>query len=104
MGRSDGIRMKALPVKQSWANMSGEMRRRFALLIVSSRQPPIEPTGVAVAIVRVIDCRRMTGRDEVAACREILGRVRLDPDRYETGQAISVEGPLWPLPGRPAAR
>ena len=72
MSRSDGIKMKALPVKQPWANMIGSDEKTIALLIVSSRQPPIEPTGVAVAIARVIDCRRMTRRDEVAECREIL--------------------------------
>ena len=71
--------MKALSVKQPWANMiaSGEKtletrtwttRYRGPLLIVSSRQPRIEPAGCALAVSRLIDCRPMTRKDERAAC------------------------------------
>ncbi|HOV64004.1 MAG TPA: ASCH domain-containing protein [Spirochaetia bacterium] len=71
--------MKALSVKQPWANMiaSGEKTietrkwgtdYRGELLIVSSKQPKIEPAGFALAIVKLLDCRPMTKRDEVAAC------------------------------------
>jgi hypothetical protein len=70
--------MKALSVKQPWANMiaNGEKTietRTWAtdyrgdLLIVSSRKPPIEPAGFALALVKVVGCRRMTRADEAAA-------------------------------------
>jgi ASCH domain len=81
------IIMKALSVKQPWANMiaSGkktiEVRRwatdyRGQLLIVSSRNPPIEPAGCAVAIATVIECRKMSKTDEAAAACPI------EPDAY----------------------
>ena len=69
---------KALSLKQPWANMiaSGEKtietRRwptdyRGPLLIVSSKSPNIPPTGCAVALATLRDCRRMTKADESAA-------------------------------------
>lgn len=75
-------KMKALSVKQPWANMiaSGaktiETRTwatayRGELLIVSSKSPRIEPAGYALAIVRLVDCRPMTIRDELAAACQI---------------------------------
>src|SRR2546425_5277710 len=78
MSTSDHILVKALSVKQPWANMiaSGEKTietRTWAtdyrgdLLIVSSRKPPIEPAGYAVAVARVVDCRPMRKQDEAAA-------------------------------------
>ena len=71
--------LKALSVKQPWANMiaSGEKRietrtwktrHRGNLLIVSSKSPRIEPAGYAVARVTLVDCRPMTADDEEAAC------------------------------------
>ena len=71
--------MKALSVKQPWANMiaTGEKTietrtwptdYRGLLLIVSSKEPRIEPAGCAVAIVRLTECRSMTREDERAAC------------------------------------
>lgn len=71
--------MKALSVKQPWANMiaSGEKTietrtwmtpYRGQVLIVSSKQPCIEPAGCAVAVATLTDCRPMTRRDERAAC------------------------------------
>jgi hypothetical protein len=82
MNTGDHIVMKALSVKQPWANMiaTGEKTietRRWAteyrgdLLIVSSRQPRIEPAGYAVAIAQVVDCRPMRKEDERAACCSI---------------------------------
>ena len=70
--------MKALSVKQPWANMiaSGEKTietrkwqtdYRGELLIVSSKTPPIEPAGCAVAVVELIDCRPMSVLDEAFA-------------------------------------
>lgn len=71
--------MKALSVKQPWANLIArgdktvEMRSRPTkyrgpILIVSSRSPRIELAGYALAIVDVVDCRIMTERDESGAC------------------------------------
>ena len=73
--------MKALSVKQPWANMiaSGEKtietRKWFTdyrglLLIVSSRKPSIDPAGCVVAIAKLTDCRLMTREDEEEACCE----------------------------------
>jgi hypothetical protein len=70
--------MKALSVKQPWANMIANGEKaietrtwstdyRGDLLIVSSRKPDIPPAGYALAVVRVVDCRRMTKMDESAA-------------------------------------
>lgn len=74
--------MRALSVKQPWANLiaSGcktiETRTwatpyRGPLLIVSSKRPNIAPAGSAVAIAKLVDCRRMTKADETAACCNI---------------------------------
>lgn len=79
--------MKALSIKQPWATMiaSGdktiETRRwstdyRGELLIVSAKTPKIEPAGYALAIVTLVDCRRMTERDEPEAC------CRWQPDTF----------------------
>lgn len=74
--------MKAISVKQPWANMiaSGEKTietrtwrtdYRGELLIVSSKSPKIEPAGYALAVCRLWDCRKMTLEDQRAACCEI---------------------------------
>jgi len=71
--------MKALSVRQPWANMIAagdktiETRTwatdyRGDLLIVSSRVPAIAPAGYALAVVRLVTCRPMTERDELEAC------------------------------------
>jgi len=71
--------MKALSVKQPWANMiaSGEKTietrkwytdYRGPLLIVSSKAPRIEPAGYAIAVAKLVDCRLMTKKDEEEAC------------------------------------
>lgn len=73
--------MKALSVKQPWANMiaSGEKTietrkwctdYRGPLLIVSSKTPRIEPAGFALAVAKLIDCRPMTRADQDEACCE----------------------------------
>lgn len=70
--------MKALSVKQPWANLiaSGvktiETRVwatdfRGDVLIASSKQPRIAPAGCAAAVVELTDCRPMTLSDEAAA-------------------------------------
>jgi hypothetical protein len=74
--------MKALSLKQPWANLIADGKKtietrtwstkyRGKLLIVSSKFPKIHPAGYAVAIVNVVDCRPMTKADEKAACCEI---------------------------------
>jgi len=74
--------MKALSVKQPWANLIAEGKKtietrswptdyRGELLIVSSRIPPIAPAGCAVAVVDLVDCRLMTADDETAACCKV---------------------------------
>jgi len=71
--------MKAISVKQPWANLIASGRKtietrtwstsfRGSLLIVSSRVPPIAPAGFALAVVELVDCRPMTQSDEAAAC------------------------------------
>ena len=71
--------MKALSVKQPWASMiaSGvktiETRTwyteyRGPLLICSSKQPTGQgPTGKALCVVDLVDCRRMRSGDQAAA-------------------------------------
>ena len=70
--------MKALSVRQPWANRIAcgtktiETRTwatpyRGPLLIVSSKSPRIEPAGYALAVADLVDCRPMTRQDEAAA-------------------------------------
>jgi len=70
--------MKALSVKQPWANMIAWRQKtietrtwsteyRGDLLIVSSRKPDIAPAGCAVALVELVECRPMTKADEFEA-------------------------------------
>lgn len=74
--------MKALSIRQPWANQiaRGEKtieirtwstRYRGDLLIVSSKQGTEPPLGCAVAIATLVDCRPMTEVDEQAACCEM---------------------------------
>lgn len=74
--------MKALSVKQPWANLIASGKKtietrtwvtdyRGELLIVSSKSPNIEPAGCALAIVHLVDCRPMTKADEASACCEL---------------------------------
>ena len=71
--------MKALSVKQPWANLIANGKKtietrtwmtkyRGPLLIISSLKPKIEPAGCAVALVNLVDCRPMTRDDVGAAC------------------------------------
>ena len=74
--------MKALSVKQPWANLiacgrktietrTWATRYRGSLLIVSSKRPNIAPAGSAVAVAKLVDCRTMLKSDETAACCSI---------------------------------
>jgi hypothetical protein len=73
--------MKALSVKQPWASLIATGRKtvelrswstthRGPLLICASRSPAYDdlPTGAALAIVEVVDCRPATLDDAGAAC------------------------------------
>jgi len=71
--------MKAISVKQPWANMIASGRKtietrvwatdyRGRLLIVSSKTPHIPPAGCAVAVAELVECRPMVKEDEPAAC------------------------------------
>jgi hypothetical protein len=71
--------MKALSVKQPWANMIAQGEKtietrtwatdyRGDILIVSARLPDIPPAGCAVAVATLVDCRPMSVLDEPAAC------------------------------------
>lgn len=72
--------MKALSVRQPWATMIAEGSKtietrtwgtdyRGDLLIVSSKRPQIDdlPTGQALCVVELVDCRPMTVADESRA-------------------------------------
>lgn len=78
------MKIKAISVKQPWASLitSGsktiETRKWFTkyrgdILIVSSKSPRINnlPTGQALCIAEIIDCRVMTYSDRVDARCEI---------------------------------
>jgi hypothetical protein len=74
--------MKALSVRQPWANMIASGQKtietrtwptdyRGDLLICSSKRPAIAPAGYALAIAELYDCHSMTKADEAAACCEL---------------------------------
>lgn len=71
--------MKALSVRQPWANLIASGRKtietrpwatryRGRLLIVSSKRGTEPPFGVAVATATLVRCLRMADRDSQAAC------------------------------------
>ncbi|MCK5615423.1 ASCH domain-containing protein [Candidatus Pacearchaeota archaeon] len=72
-------KMRALSVKQPWANLIASGRKtietrkwktdyRGKLLIVSSQKPDIYPAGYALAVVEIFNCRPMLTKDEQEAC------------------------------------
>lgn len=76
--------MKALCIKQPWASMikcgektietrTWKTKYRGDLLIIASKNPAISglPSGEAIAIVKLRDCRPMKKTDENAACCDI---------------------------------
>jgi hypothetical protein len=79
--------MKAISVKQPWANMIAEGEKtietrtwatdyRGNILIVSAKQPNIAPAGYALAIATLEDCRPMSVLDEPAAkSRKVPGAI-----------------------------
>jgi len=108
--------MKAISVKQPWASMiaRGEKtietrtwttKYRGPLLICSSKKPFIQPSGCAIAICELIDCRPMTEADEQAAhCHTYpgawawaLAHIKpIEPFRVKGQLGIfEVEWPQW---------
>jgi len=73
------VRIKAISLKQPWANLVTSGKKtietrtwktsyRGPILIVSSKKPPIEPAGYALAIADLADCKPMVKADEKKAC------------------------------------
>jgi len=74
--------MKAISVKQPWANMIASGKKtietrtwstkyRGDLLIVSSKRPNTPPAGCALCVVELYDCVPMTPDHEHDACLEV---------------------------------
>jgi hypothetical protein len=72
----------ALSLHQPWANLisSGrktietrrwQTRYRGELLLCASKLPNIAPSGCAVCLVELVDCRPMQAEDWSAACIEV---------------------------------
>ena len=80
--------MKAISLKQPWANLVASGRKtietrtwstkyRGKILIVSPKSPAnLGPTGMALAIAEIVDCRPMTEVDEDAACCKIYPKAQ----------------------------
>jgi len=75
------VKIKALSVKQPWAQLIADGRKtietrswqtdyRGPLLICAAKNPLIEPfpSGVAVAVAELTECRPMELKDDRAAC------------------------------------
>lgn len=98
--------MKAISVKQPWASMIAQgvksietrtwaTRHRGPLLIVASSQPKIGPTGLALVVVELIDCRRMGEGDVQAACCAVY------PGAWAwVLKMIGPVDPMFPVRGR----
>lgn len=96
--------MKALSIKQPWANMiaSGEKTietrtwkttYRGPLLIVSSKTPEIPPAGQALAIGNLVECRPMSVLDEPAAqCPKYDGAFAWVFDQIRKIEPFPVKG------------
>lgn len=80
-------KMKAISLKQPWANMIAEGKKtietrkwstkyRGDLVICSSRKPKIEPYGCAICIVELYDEGPMKKEHEKAACIEVYKGAR----------------------------
>jgi len=80
--------MKAITLRQPWASLVASNRKTIEtrtwqtgyrgdlLICASARSPGYEhlPGGVALAVVRLVDCRPMTEADQEAACCAIYPR------------------------------
>lgn len=100
--------MKAISVRQPWASMIAQGGKtvetriwstefRGDLLIVSSKKPvfPGLPSGKALCVVRLYDCRPMTADDEPAArCELYEGAWAWCLDNCRPVMMFSVRGTL----------
>jgi hypothetical protein len=97
--------MKALSVKQPWANLIASGKKtietrlwptdyRGPLLIVSSKTPAIHPAGYALAVAQLVECRPMTRAHETAAC------CALYPGAYSWVLRDIRPIPIFPVRGR----
>lgn len=100
--------MKALSIRQPWASLIAEgsktievrswpTKYRGPLLICAGKKAHVSlPTGVAVAIVDVVDCRPfVVGQDEAAACCESdPGDFAWVLDNVRPIEHVSVSGKL----------
>lgn len=75
--------MKALSLKQPWANLIASGKKtietrswgtkyRGDIVICSSKNPKISPTGVALCVVELYDVRPMETKDEKDACIKVF--------------------------------
>ena len=105
--------MKALSIRQPWANLiapgdktievrSRPTKYRGPLLIVSAKRPAVPPAGCALAVVNLVDCRPMTEADEPAAMAKrepdqwawVLTDIRRIEPRPFRGQLGLFEAPI----------
>lgn len=98
--------MKAISIKQPWANMIASGKKtievrtwstsyRGPILLVSSKRPAIEPAGCAVAVAELVDCRVMTNADEPQArCACYPGNIAWVLDKVRPIPPFPVQGQL----------
>ena len=78
---------KAISLKQPWANLIASGKKtietrtwatkyRGELVICSSQNPKIEPTGCAICIVELYDVKPMTKADEKDACIKLFPKAK----------------------------
>jgi len=102
------LKAKAICLKQPWASMvaTGEKtietrvwktNYRGDFLVVASANPKIGnlPTGQAIAIATLVDCRPMTRKDEKAACIKLYPNAWAWPlENIRTIKPFKVKGTL----------
>ncbi len=117
--------MKALSIRQPWASLIArgektiEVRswstsyRGPLLICAGAKRHGCDPTGVCLALVDLVDCRRFAAGDEAAACcgadpgdwAWVLGNVRPVEAQAVNGALglFSVDVPVVELATVPAA-
>lgn len=98
--------MKALSIKQPWANMIADGKKtietrtwatnyRGPLLIVSSKSPNVPPAGFALAIADLVDCCPMTkAHERAAACPVYKGAFSWKLANVRPIKPVPVRGQL----------
>lgn len=98
--------MKALSVKQPWANLIATGKKtietrqwktdyRGTILICSTKMPDISPAGAALAVANLIDCRSMSVLDEPKAlCSKYDGAFAWVLDGIRPIKTFPVRGEL----------